>query len=1783
MTIKEGGIFMRKIYLLSKWLTTRFLIQKLILIPIFFILFGQNILFASPNVSLAFNGTTNYVNCGTNPSLDFGLNDFTISAWIKIYVTDNNEYMIYSAHGASPVYMEIYQRRLSMTVGNTWVQSQEIVADGAWHHVAGVVDRDTGITLYIDGTQVKSINTPQSSLDLNFSNDIYLGRYSGGGYYFKGGIAETNVYNRALSSGEIHTLSGEGEINTGLIAKWKMNEGSGNTILDSFSDNNGSINGDAFWTGRVIDSSLWKAAPSVSLLFNGTTDYVELSNASNFSPGTNDFSISLWMRTSVTDNGEHMLFSAQGNTPVYLEVYEKRINMSVGNVWLEHSQIVADGAWHHIVGVMDRDKGIIIYVDGISETGSKQETTDLQFTNNGYLGRYSGGGYYFEGEIGNVNLFNKTLTNNEIGTLYNGGKITSALSNGWDIDEGSGLTINAASGNNNGIINGADWIKTPTTSINFDGVNDYVEITNNSLFSPGTGDMSISAWIKTSVTDNGEYMIVSAHGNKAVYLEIYQNKIGFAVGDSYVQNDIIVTDGAWHYVTAVLNKTQGITVYVDGKSVTGNSNESTDLQFTSNLYIGKYSGNGYYWNGEIIDVSMYNKALNKEEALSLYADNYPTNGLIARWEGLPGTGNVLDDTGKNNLNGTIHGAEWTGGITPKTPATSLLFDGNDYIDVGTASSLDPGTNNFSISLWIKTNVSDNGEYMIYSANGTKDVYLEMYQKRIGLSIGGNYFLHSANVSDGEWHYITAVMDRDTGIKIYVDGMLETGGNADTTDLKFTSDVYIGKYSGENYYWNGEIADINVFNRALDNQDILNLYGGNGVTNGLVSKWSELPGIGNIISDETGNNTGTIHGAEWIGGVHPKTPATSLLFDGNDYIDVGTANSLDPGTNDFSISLWIKTNVSDNGEYMIYSANGTKDVYLEMYQKRIGLSIGGNYFLHSANVSDGAWHYITAVMDRDTGIKIYVDGMLETGGNADTTDLKFTSDVYIGKYSGGNYYWKGEIGNISYYNRALTSEDMGNLYAGNNVTNNLVSNWPGNFGDTSLIDTVSGNNGAIHGALWSTAEEYYETVPYSIKRRNVIENNHTVTYEYLNENWNNLGYGRYTLINDSTSGIYKTYDWAETTVTLKEYTGVYTVTQGSPNRSGVNTSNLRIEYLFKHNEEMVNIVTSTNGWLMQEKTVYKNDGVSTNEKFLYYSSKRMNTFEQYSAFDIDGDGISNENPDDTTKELYGKHIKYYYYDEDTGTGYGRIYRIDNITDNWYYDLTYINPLVPTDSTLKSKIKKNITTGDVISQIESYNDGLIKRNTADNDDITEYLYENYNSSGKGRVTLFYNSATSNYKTYEWGASQVTITEYNGAYTPSSGSTVWSDIIAGEKIEKYKYTHNNEEVNLDTTTNDWRMSEKTIYTNSGNDISQQYFYYSSGKLQTAEKDNETTQGDFYGKHVKYYYNDENAGSGYGRIYRIDNYTDNWYYTYTFASPSNPLDNALLTMEKRNLSNSSLIIQRTYYSDSHLLHEEIFSSADSYGNSYYQRENNNFYGNGQYGRILRIQRASDSKVTKILSWRSGTDTVSKEEEFTNLNETTWVETRWKYENGNLYKSFKSSGEAAIYFNTAGYKTETFWNSNGSITHWASANEYNAGRASWYLESTQTVLELYSYWDTGNLKFKDTYINLNGTWKWYSAYGYNSAGNNDGDKTQAETNAPNTYTLPEKPDRMDAASLNLGEIETTNTFNTADLGNHLNNTPQGADIDEVISNNETITENQKEFGSSVPIKEDNNNLSRIV
>jgi len=225
----------------------------------------------------------------------------------------------------------------------------------------------------------------------------------------------------------------------------------------------------------------------------------------------------------------------------------------------------------------------------------------------------------------------------------------------------------------------------------------------------------------------------------------------------------------------------------------------------------------------------------------------PTNGLKGYW---PFTKNAIDSAGMNN-NGTVYGATL---IKDRcgNDSSAYYFDGNDYIDVGTHSSLRSSSK--TVSFWFK--YTDTTSEMIFVGNynslngewGMNCRHHDVHGLMTDIGAGSNnrQMAHRTfkTWSDNEWHMFTATYNsKNNKLAMYIDCSLLGYKNWDISGGGFSSSDSIKFYSGEHWifgassqyfsssinngprYFTGALDDIRIYDRALSETEVKKMYDG----------------------------------------------------------------------------------------------------------------------------------------------------------------------------------------------------------------------------------------------------------------------------------------------------------------------------------------------------------------------------------------------------------------------------------------------------------------------------------------------------------------------------------------------------------------------------------------------------------------------------------------------------------------------------------------------------------------------------------------------------------------------------------------------------------------------------------------------------------------------------------------------------------------------------------------------------------------------------------------------
>jgi hypothetical protein len=161
--------------------------------------------------SVAFDGTNEYINCGSNSNLNLGA--FTLSAWVKVS-TDVSNYRAIIADesvGGSPWNYRLFVSQSNGIVycdihdgGYGSVSSTFAINNNTWYHICATRSSVGGtLSMYING--LLNNTSTDGSTRSTLGNQVWVGQspYTGGAYPMNGNIAQVSIYNRALSAAEV--------------------------------------------------------------------------------------------------------------------------------------------------------------------------------------------------------------------------------------------------------------------------------------------------------------------------------------------------------------------------------------------------------------------------------------------------------------------------------------------------------------------------------------------------------------------------------------------------------------------------------------------------------------------------------------------------------------------------------------------------------------------------------------------------------------------------------------------------------------------------------------------------------------------------------------------------------------------------------------------------------------------------------------------------------------------------------------------------------------------------------------------------------------------------------------------------------------------------------------------------------------------------------------------------------------------------------------------------------------------------------------------------------------------------------------------------------------------------------------------------------------------------------------------------------------------------------------------------------------------------------------------
>ena len=239
-------------------------------------------------------------------------------------------------------------------------------------------------------------------------------------------IVVDSTANQTLSSCKnTSVISKEYALTSEIRAWWHFNENSGNSIQDSSGNaNTGTIN-DGLWTTGKFGSAVQ---------FDGLSSYIEIPD-SNVLDGGSQISIEAWVKPVLGTRGSIVskyIYSSTVNERVYeiditndgkVSFALSSNGTSSGTIWLTSSTAITNNAWNHIVATSNGTT-MNIYINGALDNNTISAPPIIHSSShNLQIGawKYDPSGTtvaYFKGDIDEVRLLSKALSEDEITTDY---------------------------------------------------------------------------------------------------------------------------------------------------------------------------------------------------------------------------------------------------------------------------------------------------------------------------------------------------------------------------------------------------------------------------------------------------------------------------------------------------------------------------------------------------------------------------------------------------------------------------------------------------------------------------------------------------------------------------------------------------------------------------------------------------------------------------------------------------------------------------------------------------------------------------------------------------------------------------------------------------------------------------------------------------------------------------------------------------------------------------------------------------------------------------------------------------------------------------------------------------------------------------------------------------------------------------------------------------------------------------------------------------------------------
>jgi len=429
------------------------------------------------------------------------------------------------------------------------------------------------------------------------------------------------------------------------ILYFDFNEANGTKVYDSSGyGNDGIYYGETFNDGALGNGT---AGTQPTRLFGSNCKYgsclgfegipnesAEVVNTSDFMPNSS-LTIMAWIYPKEIYGDERAIVSkwgSGGGTDEWLfrlqNATKARLEFHINNITGGYEgPVYSSGAnddmkintniWTHVAVVYDRpNKNVSFYKNG-TYIGGGQFSLNGQTRNGTEIIRIGAqGGITFDpfnGTIDEVRIWNRTLSEQEINAEMQSSLPVVRPVASWSFEE-SGNYVNDTH----------IWVNgTYGSALDFDGIDDYVNVPNSNELNPSY--ITVSAWLfpktdKLLVQNAGMIVKKIIWANNQGYFMQWNNdskSVSFNIGNGTSWRTAVSTSNSvplnkWTYLTGTYNGSH-VMIYVNGSFNASITHSGSIASSTDDLKIGAESATYKRFNGTIDEVRIWNRTLSQAE------------------------------------------------------------------------------------------------------------------------------------------------------------------------------------------------------------------------------------------------------------------------------------------------------------------------------------------------------------------------------------------------------------------------------------------------------------------------------------------------------------------------------------------------------------------------------------------------------------------------------------------------------------------------------------------------------------------------------------------------------------------------------------------------------------------------------------------------------------------------------------------------------------------------------------------------------------------------------------------------------------------------------------------------------------------------------------------------------------------------------------------------------------------------------------------------------------------